>query len=393
MEYLRPNIESRCWLLRRKGHRKGVNGMKSSYVMVNNLFLVLLVLLLLTSCESNKSNTVHGDENVKSSSQVETTRNPTEADDQITIGFSMDTLAEDRWVRDRELFRKAVEALGAEVKIFASEGDDALQILQAETLINEGIDLLVIVPHNAESTAMIVKKAHSAGIKVVSYDRLVRNSEIDFYISYNNEMIGELQADAITELVPEGNYVYIGGADTDYNAHLIKKGVFNVLHPFIEKGDITVVYDQWSKDWLPEKAYESMEEALKANDNDIDAVIAANDATARKAIEALAEQGLAGAVPVAGQDADLAGAQRIVMGTQTLTVYKPLKPLADLAAEVAVKLAKGEEVTGESMINNGKSEVPSILLAPIVVDSHNIDDTIIADGFHSKQDVYQKNNE
>ncbi|RLL48395.1 D-xylose ABC transporter substrate-binding protein [Oceanobacillus piezotolerans] len=363
--------------------------MKTSFIKGNILLLMLLLLLLITACEQNKSNTEHRGLNEKPSTHRETIESHTEADDKIIIGFSMDTLAEDRWVRDRELFRKAVEALGAEVKIFASEGDDALQILQAETLINEGIDLLVIVPHNAESTAMIVKKAHSAGIKVLSYDRLVRNSEIDFYISYDNEMVGEFQANVITEIVPKGKYVYIGGAETDYNAHLIKKGVFNVLHPLIEQGDITIVYDQWSKDWLPENAYASMEEALKANKNDIDAVIAANDATAGKAIQALAEQGLEGKVAVAGQDADLAGAQRIVIGTQTLTVYKPLKPLADLAAEVAVKLAKGEEVMGESMINNGKAEVPSILLSPIVVDRENIDDTIIADGFHSKQEVYK----
>lgn len=390
MVYLRQNIEKH-WELRRKGDRKRVNGIKWSFMKGNILLFMLLLLFLITACKPNESNTEHRDVNEKPSSQRETTGNRVEADDRIIIGFSMDTLAEDRWVRDRELFRKAVEALGAEVKIYASEGDDALQILQAETLINEGIDLLVIVPHNAESTAMIVKKAHSAGIKVLSYDRLVRNSETDFYISYNNEMIGELQASTITKLVPKGKYVYIGGADTDYNAHLIKKGVFNVLQPFIEKGDITVVYDQWSKDWLPKNAYASMKEALKANDNDIDAVIAANDATAGKAVQALAEQGYAGKVAVAGQDADLAGVQRIVMGTQTLTVYKPLKPLADLAAEVAVKLAKGEEVMGESMINNGKSEVPSILLSPIVVNRDNMDDTIIADGFHSKQDVYQEN--
>lgn len=365
--------------------------MKRSFMKANILLLMLLLLLLITACEQNKSRTEHRDLNEKPSLHSETSENQKEADDKIIIGFSMDTLAEDRWVRDRKLFREAVEALGAEVKIFASEGDDALQILQAETLINEGIDILVIVPHNAESTAMIVKKAHSAGIKVLSYDRLVRNSEIDLYISYDNEMVGEFQANAITKLVPKGKYVYIGGAETDYNAHLIKKGVFNVLQPLIEKGDITIVYDQWSKDWLPENAYASMEEALKANKNDIDAVIAANDATAGKAIQALAEEGLAGKVAVAGQDADLAGAQRIVMGTQTITVYKPLKQLADLAAEVAVKLAKGEEVKVERMINNGKSEVPSILLSPIAVDRNNIDDTIIADGFHSRQDVYKEN--
>ncbi|MBS4177701.1 sugar ABC transporter substrate-binding protein [Lederbergia citrea] len=346
---------------------------------------ILLFLLVVTACQQNNA-PIDQD----SFSNKETSESHKETDDKIIIGFSMDTLAEERWLRDRELFKEAVEALGAEVEILASKGDDALQIIQAENLINKGIDILVIVPHNAESTAMIVKKAHAAGIKVLSYDRLVRNSEIDLYVSYDNEMVGELQAKAITKLVPKGKYVYIGGPETDYNAHLLKKGVFNILQPLIDKGDITIVYDQWTKDWYPEYAFANMQEALRANNNEVDAVISANDATAGKVIQALDERGLAGKIPVAGQDADLAAAQRIVEDTQTMTVYKPLKELADQAAELAVKLAKGEEVKVERMINNGKSEVPSILLSPIAVDQKNIDETIIADGFHTWDEVYRR---
>lgn len=357
---------------------------------VNILLFMLVFIHVVTACEQNKGHTDNQGLNSHPLVNKETSESDIKADDNIVIGFSMDTLAEERWLRDRELFKEAVEALGAEVKILESKGDDALQILQAETLINEGIDILVIVPHNAESTAMIVKKAHSTGIKVLSYDRLVRNSEIDLYVSYDNEMVGELQAKAITKLVPKGKYVYIGGAETDYNAHLFKKGVFNILQPLIDKGDITIVYDQWTKDWVPEHAFTNMKEALKANNNKVDAVISANDATAGGVIQALAERGLAGRIPVAGQDADLAGAQRIVEGTQTMTVYKPLKELANQAAEYAVMLAKGEEIPVEGMINNGKSEVPAILLSPIAVGQENIDETIIADGFHSRQEVYSR---
>ncbi|WP_078381875.1 D-xylose ABC transporter substrate-binding protein [Sutcliffiella halmapala] len=311
-----------------------------------------------------------------------------DADDKIKIGFSMDTLEEERWRRDRDLFKEAVEALGAEVHIKAANGDDAEQILQAEKLISEGVDLLVVVPHNAEATAAIVNKAHLAGIKVVSYDRLVKNSDIDLYVSFDNERVGELQAEAMTKLVPKGKYVYIGGADTDNNAHLFKKGVFNVLQPLIDKGDIIIVYDQWTKNWLPENAFANMEAALVANQNEIDAVIAANDATAGKAIEALEKQGLAGKIPVAGQDAELLAAQRIVQDTQTMTVYKPIKTLAQKVAELAVMLAKGEYIDTDRKVNNGKIEVPSILLEPIAVDKKNMDETIIRDGFHSREDVY-----
>ncbi|WP_456276004.1 sugar ABC transporter substrate-binding protein [Bacillus sp. AK128] len=307
----------------------------------------------------------------------------------IKIGFAMDTLEEERWVKDKALFKESVEALGAEVMLMASNGDDALQIWQAEIMISQGIDLLVVVPHNAESTAAIVDKAHKSGIKVISYDRLVKNAELDMYVSYDNEQVGVLQAQAITKIAPKGKYVYIGGAETDHNAHLLKKGVFKVLQPLIDNGDITVVFDQWTKDWLPSNAKANMKLALEANNFEVNAVIAANDSTAGAAIEVLEEYGLAGKIPVAGQDADLAAAQRIVMGTQAMTVYKPIKILAETAAEIAVKLAKGETVKETRQVNNGRIEVPSILLMPIPIDQSTIEVTIIADGFHSREDVYR----
>lgn len=309
-------------------------------------------------------------------------------DGELVIGFSMDTLVEERWLRDRDLFRQAAEALGAQVEIAAAGGDDALQISQAEILISQGVDVLVVVPHNAEAMAMIVNKAHSEGIKVLAYDRLINNADVDMYVSFDNEQVGELQAAAITAKVPKGNYVYIGGADTDNNAHLFKKGVFNVLQPLIDRGDITVVYDQWTEDWTPVNARANMEAAFAAGGDHIDAIIAANDATAGGVIEALTARGLAGEIPVAGQDAELAAAQRIVEGTQTMTVYKPIHALAEAAARLAVKLAKGEDIEVTDTIHNGKVEVPSVLLSPIAVDRYNIDATIIADGFHSREEVY-----
>lgn len=363
--------------------------MKLVFMRIRSIALVLIVVFIPSGCD---------DSGVKSgvSAHTSTTaRGSTSAEGivgegaKIKIGFSMDTLLEERWRKDRDLFKAAVEALGAEVVIQAANGDDAKQISQAEMMISQGVDVLVVVPHNAEAMAAIVKKAHSSGIKVISYDRLVKNADIDLYVSFDNEKVGELQAKAITRLVPKGKYVYIGGADTDNNAHLFKKGVFNVLQPLIDKGDIKVVYDQWTKDWTPVNALANMQAALSANGNQIDAVIAANDATAGGVIQALVGRGLAGRIPVAGQDADLAAAQRIVAGKQIMTVYKPIKLLTKKAAELAVKLAEGEKVGADRKVNNGKIEVPSVLLAPIAVDKYNLDATIIADGFHSRNEVYQ----
>lgn len=311
------------------------------------------------------------------------------SDGKIRIGFSMDTLQEERWQKDRDLFVAAAEALGATVDVQAANSDDAKQIAQAENLISQGVDVLVVIPHNAEATAAIVEKAHEAGIKVLAYDRLIKNSDLDLYVSFDNERVGQMQAEAITKLAPKGKYVYIGGSETDNNAHLFKKGAFDVLKPYIDRGDIEVVYDQFTKDWNPANALANMENALTANDNKIDAVVAANDGTAGGVIEALAAQGMAGKIPVSGQDAELAAAQRIVEGTQSMTVYKPIKALAERAAELAVKLAKDEDLGADRRVNNGKIDVPSVLLDPVAVDKSNIDDTVIADGFHSKEDVYK----
>lgn len=340
--------------------------------------LLSSLLLFLSACSTGEQPAADGNAKVKKD------------DGKIVIGFSMDTLEEERWQKDRDLFVAKAKELGAEVKVQAANSDDAKQIAQAENLISQGVDILVVVPHNAEVAAAIVEKAHAEGIKVISYDRLIKNSDVDLYVSFDNERVGEMQAKAITEKAPKGNYVLIEGADTDNNAHLFKKGQMNVLKPYVDRGDIKIVYDQWTKEWDPANALANMENALTANQNKVDAVIAANDGTAGGVIQALAAQGLAGKVPVSGQDAELAAIKRIIEGTQTMTVYKPIKTIADTVAEISVKMAKGEKVQTDKTVNNGKIDVPSILLDPIVITKDNIDQTVIADGFHSKEEVYSK---
>lgn len=360
--------------------------MKRSFLKSGAAVIVLTLILIVAAC-GNNNNANSSSQGSDSSPAASKAAN--NGDKKIKIGFSMDTLQEERWQKDRDLFIAAAEALGAEVEVQSANSDDAKQIAQAESLISQGVDVLVIVPHNAEATAAIVEKAHAAGIKVLAYDRLIKNSDLDLYVSFDNERVGEMQAQAIVKLAPKGKYVYIGGSETDNNAHLFKKGAFNILQPLIDKGDIEIVFDQFTKDWNPANALANMENALTANNNKVDAVVAANDGTAGGVIQALTSQGMAGKLPVSGQDAELAAAQRIVEGTQTMTVYKPIKALAEKAAELAVKLAKGEDVGADKIVNNGKIDVPSILLDPIAVDKSNIDATVIADGFHSKEDVYK----
>ncbi|HZG16792.1 MAG TPA: D-xylose ABC transporter substrate-binding protein [Candidatus Bathyarchaeia archaeon] len=309
------------------------------------------------------------------------------AEDDILVGFSMDNLIDERWQKDRDLFEDRVKALGGEVLTLSAEKDDAKQIAQVESLIEQGVDVLVVLPHNGDAMVSVLEKARQAGIKIVAYDRLIKNMDLDFYVSFDNEKVGELQAAEIVKRAPQGNYVYIGGAETDNNAILFRNGAMKVLK---QQPGIQVVFDQYSKDWKPSEALKHMEAALAAHGTNIQAVVAANDGTAGGAIEALTARGLAGKVPVSGQDAELAALQRIVEGKQTMTIYKPIQQLAEAAAEAAVSLAKNEEVKSNRKVNNGKVDVPANLLEPIVVTKENVASTVIKDGYHQTEDVYKR---
>ena len=308
----------------------------------------------------------------------------------ITIGFSMDTLKEERWQRDRDLLVARAEELGARVLVQAANGDDALQNAQAENLLTQGVDVLLVAPHNGKTAAVIVESAHRAGVPVIAYDRLINDSDLDLYISFDNVRVGEMQADYLVKRKPSGRYVLIGGAPTDNNALLFRKGQMNVIQPLVDKGAVTIVSDQWAKDWQAVEALKIMENALTRSSNQVDAVVASNDGVAGGAIQALGEQKLAGKVLVSGQDAELAACQRIVAGTQSMTVYKPIRLLAHKAAEVALKLAR-KQPHGEATqpLPNGKTDVPSILLAPVAVDRDNMAATVIADGYHKLEQVYR----
>lgn len=308
----------------------------------------------------------------------------------IKIGMSVDDLRLERWQRDRDIFTAEAKSLGADVVAISANGDADKQMRDAENLISQGVDVLVVIPNNGDVMAAIVDQAHQEGIKVLAYDRLITNADVDGYISFDNEKVGQMQAEAIVKKMPVGKYFMMGGSPTDNNAKMFREGQMKVIEPLVKKGDIVIVGDQWVKDWLPEEAMKIMENALTANGNKIDAVVASNDSTAGGAIQALAAQNLAGKVPISGQDADIAAVRRVAEGTQTVTIYKPIPKLAKEAAGIAVKMAEKKDPEFTSKVNNGYKEVPSILLAPIAVDKDNIKETIIADGFHSENDIYKK---
>lgn len=306
----------------------------------------------------------------------------------VRIGFSMDTLKEERWQRDKQLVEQRAKEVGASLDVQVANGDDAVQTKQADNMLTKGVDVLIVAPHNGEIAASIVEAAHRQGVPVISYDRLIRNADVDLYISHQVERMGEMQADYALKHVPKGNYLLIGGSPTDYNAILLRKGQMTILKPAVDRGDVKVISDQFAREWKAEEALRLTEDALTRTGNKIDAVVASNDGTAGGAISALEAAGLAGKVLVTGQDAQKDAIQRIVKGTQTMTVYKPIQPLAYGAVDAAIKLAKHEPVDAPTKINNGKKDVPAILLEPIVVDKSNVDATVIKDGYHKREDIY-----
>ena len=305
------------------------------------------------------------------------------------IGFSIDDLRLERWTRDRDYFTQAAEKLGAKVFVQSANASEQRQIAQIENLISRGVDVLVIVPYNATVLNNAVREAKKAKIKVVSYDRLILNADVDAYISFDNKAVGELQAQSIVALKPKGNFYLLGGAPTDNNAKMLREGQMKVLQPLIDKGDIKVVGSQWVKDWSASAAMSIVENALTANGNKIDAVIASNDATAGGAIQALASQKLAGKVPVSGQDADLAGVRRVIAGTQSMTVYKPLKQIASNAALLSVQLVRNEKPAFNAQLNNGFKQVNTMLLKPILLNKQNVE-LLVKDGFYTQAQLAGK---
>ncbi len=303
------------------------------------------------------------------------------------IGFAMATLREERWRRDRDYFLERIKELHAEVLFQNANNDHEQQMRQVEYLLSQKIDVLIIVPHNLEAAAYAVQLAKKAGVKVISYDRLIRNANLDLYISFDNIKVGEYMAEYMVNQLPRGRYVIINGAPSDNNCYMFNQGYKNVFNNYIVNKKIEIVFEGWAEDWRPEQAYQYIQNLLDQGKK-FDAVIAANDALASAVIEALSEWRLAGKVLVAGHDADLSGCQRIVEGTQLLTIYKPIRQLAYRAADLALALAKGQEIkTNYEPIFNGKHFIPSEIINPIPIDKNNMD-IILNDHFHRIEDIY-----
>jgi len=311
---------------------------------------------------------------------------PQEQEEKIQIGMSFDSFVIERWIRERDIFVSVAKELGAEVNVQSANGNLEEQRKQIEYFIEKGLDVIVIVCTDSDGLTEQVKRAREKGIKVIAYDRLITGTELDLYISFDNEMVGTLMAEALlgTEM-PRKTVLMLGGPLTDHNVELVEGGFRRVM----EQNGVTVLDSVHAESWRAEIAAEYIYNQLEKVDM-ADVIMCGNDNVASQVVYALAETRQAGNKPVVGQDADLEACQRIVEGTQLMTVYKPVEKLARQAAVCAVHLAKGEPFEVETdVIENDNYQIPYVRLEPIAVTRENMDDVIIGSGFHRREDVYR----
>lgn len=308
----------------------------------------------------------------------------------VTVGVSWSNFQEERWKTDEAAMKAQLAKLGARYISADAQSSNEKQVSDIESLITRGANVLVVLAQDNEAILPAIARARAEGIPVVAYDRLIEDPSV-FYLSFNNREVGRLQAQMIYNVKKSGNFAFIKGSPTDPNADLLFAGQMDVLGAAIKAGTIKKVGEQYTEAWKPEVAQNNMEQMLTANSNRVDAVVASNDGTAGGAVAALASVGLAGKIPVSGQDADKAALNRIARGQQTGTVWKDARTLATEAAKIAVQLARGTKpsaIAGAQVFNTGpkKVSVSSILLKPVVITKTNLNQIITA-GWATKAEV------
>ncbi len=301
------------------------------------------------------------------------------------IGFAMDTLVIERWESDRNIFVSTVGELGGEVIVQNANSDSVEQENQIRYLIKKNIDVLVIVAIDESKLGDEIQLAKEHGINVIAYDRMIHQKGVDLYISFDNTAVGKMMAEAMVQAKPQGRFVIMKGSVADRNSALVREGIQSVLdnHP-----NCSVIAEETADNWSADDAFSKFKTMLSTNP-EIDGIFCGNDALAGAAVRALALYRQTGQIAVTGQDADLDACQRIVEGSQLMTVFKPIGTLAKAAATAAITLAKGEAPAVNDKVLVDGIEIPFDRIHPIAVDKANIDEVIIKSGFHNQKDVYR----
>jgi D-xylose transport system substrate-binding protein len=308
------------------------------------------------------------------------------------VGVSWSNFQEERWKTDEAAMKAAIEAAGDKYISADAQSSAQKQLTDIEGLISQGANVLIVLAQDSSAIGPAVQKAVDEGIPVVGYDRLIENPAA-FYITFDNKEVGRMQARGVFAAKPEGNYAFIKGSAADPNADFLFSGQMEVLKDALASGKVKNVGEAYTDGWIPANAQKNMEQILTKNNNKVDAVVASNDGTAGGAIAALSAQGMAGSVPVSGQDGDHAALNRVALGTQTVSVWKDARELGKRAAEVAAMLADGKkmtEVPGVVKFSGGpkKVEMNSLFLKPVPIGRDNLG-VVIDAGWIKKDEVCQ----
>ena len=340
---------------------------------------------------------------------------PASTSGKVKIGLSFSDFATERWPVENAQMTQLLQKDGYEVISQEADHDVKLQSDQIDNMVAEGAKGLIVIAEDGDAAVTPVEKAVAAGVPVISYDRLIKTSKVSAYLSFDNVAVGKAEADGVVKALGlldangqpttqttwttsnPAKVVLSGGSPTDNNAVLVRQGQMAVLQPFITSGVIKVVADQWVDNWDPAKAESMMENILTAQQNKIDAVVASNDGTADGEIQALQAQGLAGKVPISGQDATAAGCNQIVLGNQTVTVFKDTRLLAPQAVKMIEALVKGQTPSGVTQftlaaLTNDKTKTGNVManFLPVVeVTKANVYDVVVKSGFQTYEDVYK----
>ena len=305
----------------------------------------------------------------------------------VKVGFLFSDYNVPRWERERDYFIERMNEKGMEVIVDVANGDATRQHNQALDFISKGVDVLVMTVTNANTAAAIVRDAHDAGVKVIAYDGLIYNTELDYLVGFDLTKVGELQAEYVFDKIPEGNYVIFNGDRAHAAASDMNKGIMKVIGSAIKEGKINLVYNGWIENWSSTNGNYFSNKVLEFSNTNIDAFIAANDAIAAGVATELNERNPENKIVITGQDGELDACNRILNGQQSMTVYKSSKLIAYAAADLACKVALNEKIDGLETRYNGRVHVPALILNPIVVDKSNLEQTIVADGIFTMDDI------
>ncbi len=323
-----------------------------------------------------------------------------ESDDTVKIGVSFADFATERWPREAEMMTELAKERGAELIYQVANHDPKLQNDQIENMILQGVDVIIIIAQDGSAAVTAVEEAEKSGVKTIAYDRLIPSNKLSAYLTFDNVEIGRAQARGILKVKDSGNFMLLGGSLDDNCAVLVREGQMEVLQPYIDKGQIKVVVDQWVQNWDPAEATKIMENALTAQQNRIDAVVSSNDGTALGALQALEAQGLGGIVPLSGQDATAAGCQSIVDGGLTMTVFNDVRLLAPMAVDLAIDLVQNGamvkelkeyslyELTVDETYRNA-GNVGCYFIPVVEIDKSNVYEEIVVSGYQPYDEVYR----